>query len=531
MRTLSISLRFAAVSIALLSTSAAALAGDRYVDALTGSNANDGLGAGTAWRTLTYALGQLAANPPTADTIHIAPGVYDPGLGEQYPLHVRPLIRLVGTQGSAVTVLDGGGSLMLVYEVNTSTQSYSYDAASSAEGLTLRNGSTGLLVHSTWNPASPAFRDLDIVAMSGDGVSIMTNGGVGGHFASPTFDRVTIHDCQIGIDLSASYCCSPPGNGVTASLTDCSIRGCHGHGISLTEGISYAEVDLVRCRITDNAGDGILATGGNGPFSGTRCSARTCLIAGNQGRGIEAPSVGSGWSNFSVVDCTVAGNLGAGLDIHSTASLRNSIFYANGDDVALGGSISASYCDCGDGDLDGYPNCFSSNPLFADAAAGDYRLRWGSPCIETGDPATPHGSLDLAGNARPIDGDLDTHEQPDRGCFEFAPLFLITSGQIGTPLALELWGPSGGTTTVYFSRLALVPPSSTAFGDFDLNPASVGTLLTSSVGSGPPVVFHRPIPGNPALIGRTFSFQALTSSAAAPQGFAYTNAVSVTITP
>ena len=41
--------------------SVAALAGDRYVDAQTGSNANDGLGAGTAWRTLTYALGQLAA--------------------------------------------------------------------------------------------------------------------------------------------------------------------------------------------------------------------------------------------------------------------------------------------------------------------------------------------------------------------------------------------------------------------------------------------------------------------------------------
>ena len=38
-------------------------------------------------------------------------------------------------------------------------------------------------------------------------------------------------------------------------------------------------------------------------------------------------------------------------------------------------------------------------------------------------------------------------------------------------------------------------------------------------------------PPNPALIGRTISLQALTTSSLAPQGAAYTNVVSFTITP
>jgi hypothetical protein len=39
------------------------------------------------------------------------------------------------------------------------------------------------------------------------------------------------------------------------------------------------------------------------------------------------------------------------------------------------------------------------------------------------------------------------------------------------------------------------------------------------------------MPNNPALIGTTFSFQALTDSVLAPQGQAYTNPTSFVVMP
>lgn len=78
--------------------------------------------------------------------------------------------------------------------------------------------------------------------------------------------------------------------------------------------------------------------------------------------------------------------------------------------------------------------------------------------------------------------------------------------------------PSGSSTNIH------VAPGT-------YSPATGGTLLHTSVAPFPPIAFQRPIPNSVVLIGHTFSFQALTSSSLAPQGFAYTDAASVTIVP
>jgi hypothetical protein len=200
--------------------------------------------------------------------------------------------------------------------------------------------------------------------------------------------------------------------------------------------------------------------------------------------------------------------------------LNSTVLVGNNPDLDVGQLLANDYT------LMGAPD-----PQFVDRINGDYRLRFGSPCIDQADPATPAGTLDLASVARPIDGNLNAHERADIGALEHQPLRLVTSGHIGSPLRLEMSGQTGGTTTVYFARSAPVSPMSTPFGQFDLNPASFGTLLHSAVAPFPPVAFQRPIPNSPALIGHTFSFQALTTSSLAPQGSAYTNVVSVTILP
>ena len=63
----------------------------------------------------------------------------------------------------------------------------------------------------------------------------------------------------------------------------------------------------------------------------------------------------------------------------------------------------------------------SLDPMFRDLAAGDYRLRWDSPCVDAG---TNEGApeTDILGVLRPIDGNWDGLAVTDIGAYEYAPL-------------------------------------------------------------------------------------------------------------
>ena len=88
-------------------------------------------------------------------------------------------------------------------------------------------------------------------------------------------------------------------------------------------------------------------------------------------------------------------------------------------------------------DQTGINGNIAADPMFVDAAGGDYHLQAGSPCIDAG---TNEGApnMDFDGNPRPIDGDGDNIAVVDMGAFEFMPTEVLEATVDIHPHALNL---------------------------------------------------------------------------------------------
>ncbi len=157
------------------------------------------------------------------------------------------------------------------------------------------------------------------------------------------------------------------------------------------------------------------------------------LITGNEGGNAGLITF---TSTLSLTNVTVAGNSpgyswgGIAISDNSSASVRNSIFYSNGDmDLTCDetSDCTVEYSDledpwAGTGNL-------SANPLFVDSTSGDYHLQAGSPCIDAASAAyAPDHDID--GEARPYEGDGTGTAEPDMGADEYhgpALLCVVTS--------------------------------------------------------------------------------------------------------
>jgi len=517
------------LAVAILGTDRAR-AGDWYVDAVNGNDANDGLTAATPWRTLTHAMGAIPSQPPLVlETIHLAAGVYDPQLGEVYPLAVRPLTRIVGAPLGPPAILDGGGAqFILGYWPDPNTP---VDDETGADSLTLRNAVSGLLVIASNGDASPTFSDLRIRDTTGPGVQVTASSG--GMFmvahAAATFEDLDIESCEEGmlVQSSAGHFESAAAE---AFLTNSTVRGSSLDGIRLSAtGNGSAYATLERCRILSNGRHGTWAWIYGG-YNTAHVTASASSIAENGECGLLVESAGTSGGAVTLTDCTVAGNGQAGVRGIS-AQLRNCVVAGNGDDLDVWpGNLFARYTISGDGALAGVPRCLTGDPLFVDPGAGDFRLRFESPCVDIGDPAAA-GRADLFGHTRPYDGDLDTVSAPDMGAFEFEPLRHYGTPHVGRRIHFELWGPPGAQSRLWFNRLPLVAPSSTPFGSLYLDAQGYVELGPHALGSSLPLRLDLRVPNDPNLVGTTYSFQSLTSSNGAPQGWALSNPITFVIAP
>src|SRR5205823_1810213 len=89
----------------------------------------------------------------------------------------------------------------------------------------------------------------------------------------------------------------------------------------------------------------------------------------------------------------------------------NDLFRADGPTSPYGGTCA---------DQTGLNGNISADPLFVDAANGDYRVQMTSPVIDTGNNRAPQmPPADIAGNPRIVDGNGDGVDHVDMGAFEY----------------------------------------------------------------------------------------------------------------
>lgn len=166
------------------------------------------------------------------------------------------------------------------------------------------------------------------------------------------------------------------------------------------------------------------------------------LIQGNAGSGLVWEAVDGG-RDLPVVNNTIVGNGGAGIWSGGPASrmlVTNNIVAGNigyGLFCASDEEPVRSTNDLWQNEAGAYSGCtpgmtdLTEDPLFVDPEAGDWTLRFGSPCIDAG---TAHGApvVDLEGRARPQGDGFDV------GAYEFSAAQIeVRSEGVGVPAGSE----------------------------------------------------------------------------------------------
>jgi subtilisin family serine protease len=250
--------------------------------------------------------------------------------------------------------------------------------------------------------SSPVVEDCEFIA---------NNAGVGGGMASFGSSNPLLKNCLFKFNKASFGGGFYSRDDCNPIVIDCTFEnnwaGYTGGALELRGGNST----FTRCRIINNEA-GVYDWGGTGisAFEGTM-TFESCTVTGNY-----SYENGGGMFVWKAIvymeNCTISDNsandMGGGIFLFShlsgSATLRSCILWNENATEVEGKTISVRYSDV-EGGYSGTGN-INADPCFVDTAGGDYHLRWGSPCIDTGDPGYV---------PQPSDKDIDGEPRVMRG--------------------------------------------------------------------------------------------------------------------
>ena len=164
-----------------------------------------------------------------------------------------------------------------------------------------------------------------------------------------------------------------------------------------------AKADIEGCDIIGNTTTATSSYGGGVSFYGNTLNLTRCLITDNVSKLAGGGVYRESSTALSITNCTISGNTtgasgGDGVyTSYGDTPMTNTIVWGNGTSEINqnGGTITAGYCTINDAASDTGTNVYA-DPLFVDAASGDFSLQAGSPCFNAGDPATVDPDLTRA---------------------------------------------------------------------------------------------------------------------------------------
>ncbi|MCL1920454.1 MAG: VWA domain-containing protein [Kiritimatiellaeota bacterium] len=368
----------------------------RYVDAGRPDDSGDGLTWETAFQCIQTAIDAVE----NYAVITVTNGTYAP-----FAVAGDRWLTIRSVEGAAHTIIDGGGTARCA----TLGSSHTHTAAA-LTGFTLTNG---------WatHGGGAQYGTLDGCVLTGNTAQYYGGGAYYGVLNNCVLsgNQAALHDgggaCDSILDncvLTGNTAMGGGGGGsVNGALSNCILSG---NTAGYYGGGAYYGV-LNNCVLSGN----MVSGWGGGAMNGWLCN---CALTGNEA------VYGGGAFASTLYGSTLTGNTAAygggvfGLeDFYSV--LINCIVWGNtSGDSATGNFSDDCYLNysCTTPMPVGGAGNIAQDPLFADAAAGDFRLQVGSPCINAGNNATDVGDVDLDGKPRIRDGTVDM------GAYEYASL-------------------------------------------------------------------------------------------------------------